>query len=323
MVYRFYRNWKKIIRFSAQYFAIAVRFVKKVEYYSYNYKDKYKYSNLMTLVIYISYLFIIWQSTLSNLRSNLYVNNSLHNKSPKDRLTVRSYSTKRQITVNTCTDLVIWGTHLGSTVNYGRFTKLVREMIVLPPYQESIVVGLLLSDGWLSLTRSNTVSNARLGFKQSLEKFEYVWKVFNDLSHYCQKYPTFYLNHRAGKVYPGITIATRALPCFTSLHNIFYIDNKKVIPYNIYDILTPVALAHLIMGDGTYRQGGLRLCTDSYTITDVVRLMNVLIVRYRLKVTLHTDRGMYRIYLSKSSMPILISVVKPYMVASMLYKLGI
>lgn len=125
----------------------------------------------MTLVIYISYWFIIWQSTLSNLRSNLYVNNSLHNKSPKDGLTVRSYSTKRQITVNTCTDLVIWGTLLGSTVNYGRFTKLVREMIVLPPYLESIVVGLLLSDGWLSLTRSNTVSNARLGFKQSLDKF--------------------------------------------------------------------------------------------------------------------------------------------------------
>lgn len=323
MIYRLYRSFKKKIRLSVQSFAIAIRFVNKIEYYPYKYKYKCQYSNIMTFVTSISDSFIIWQSTLSNLRFNLYVNNSLQNKSPKYRLSVRSYSTKRQITLNTCTDLVVWGTHLGSTINYGRFTKLVREMIVLPPYQESIVVGLLLSDGWLSLTRSNTVSNARLGFKQSLNKFEYVWRVFYDLSHYCQKYPAFYLNHRGGKVYPGITIATRALPCFTSLHNIFYIDNKKVIPYNIYDILTPVALAHLIMGDGTYRFGGLRLCTDSYTITDVVRLMNVLIVRYRLKATLHKDRGMYRIYISRSSMPILISVVKPYMVASMLYKLGI
>lgn len=38
-------------------------------------------------------------------------------------------------------------------------------MIVLPFYHESIVVGLLLSDGWLSLSQSNTVKNARLGFK--------------------------------------------------------------------------------------------------------------------------------------------------------------
>jgi len=47
-------------------------------------------------------------------------------------------------------------------------------MIKLPHYQESIVVGSLLSDGWLSLTRSETVNNARLGFKQWLDKFEYV-----------------------------------------------------------------------------------------------------------------------------------------------------
>ena len=49
-------------------------------------------------------------------------------------------------------------------------------MIILPPYQKSVIVGLLLSDGWLSLSKSNTIKNdnARLGFKQSLDKFEYV-----------------------------------------------------------------------------------------------------------------------------------------------------
>jgi len=260
--------------------------------------------------------FIILNFIASELRFNCNANNSL-----QKNLSARP--SNRKNSNNSCTALVVWGTNLGSTTKYGRFTKVVREMIVLPFYHESIVVGLLLSDGWLSLSQSNTVKNARLGFKQSLDKFEYVWFVFNVLSHYCERYPYTYSNIRGGKIHPSITITTRALPCFTLLYNIFYIDNKKVIPSNIYNILTPVALAHLIMGDGTYRGGGIRLCTDSYSLQDVVRLINVLIIRYRLNPTVHTDRGRYRIYIPKNSMLILIPVVKPHMVPSMLYKLGI
>src|SRR4051812_34204473 len=76
------------------------------------------------------------------------------------------------------------------------------------------------------------------------------------------------------------------MPCITELHSLFYLNKVKVIPSNIYDLLTPVALAHLIMGDGSAKQYSLRICTDSYSIQDVVRLMNVLIIRYELDCTL-------------------------------------
>lgn len=79
-------------------------------------------------------------------------------------------------------------------------------------------------------------------------------------------------------------------------------EDKKVIPENIYELLTPVALAHLIMGDGTAQSSGLRICTDSFEIQDVVRLINVLIIKYRLNCTLHTDRGRFRVYINKNSM---------------------
>ena len=46
-------------------------------------------------------------------------------------------------------------------------------------------------------------------------------------------------------------------------------------------------------------------------------------IRYRLNVTLSVDRGKYIIYISKSSMPLLISIVYPFMVPSMYYKLGL
>jgi CRISPR/Cas system CSM-associated protein Csm4 (group 5 of RAMP superfamily) len=45
--------------------------------------------------------------------------------------------------------LVIWGINLTSTVGYGRFTKQIRNMITLPYFQQSILIGILLSDGYL------------------------------------------------------------------------------------------------------------------------------------------------------------------------------
>jgi hypothetical protein len=44
--------------------------------------------------------------------------------------------------------------------------------MLLPPLQRGVVVGLLLSDGWL-IRASATNKNYRLGFSQSLTHFDY------------------------------------------------------------------------------------------------------------------------------------------------------
>src|SRR5690606_602626 len=90
----------------------------------------------------------------------------------------------------------------------------------------------------------------------------------------------------------------------------------------IYDLLTPIALAHLIMGDGSVQRSGLIICTDSYTLVDVVRLINVLIVKYSLDCITRTRReNQHRIYIGQDSMSLLVKIVSPYMHSSMLYKL--
>jgi hypothetical protein len=80
-------------------------------------------------------------------------------------------------------------------------------------------------------------------------------------------------------------------------------------------MLTPVALAHIIMGDGSVQRYGLIICTDCYSIEDTIRLINVLIIRYRLECTLRVHRT------NQTSMPSLLNIVSPYMHPSMLYKL--
>ena len=223
----------------------------------------------------------------------------------------------------TATSIVVFGTNLTSTVGTGRFTKQVRNMIELPPYQKSVIIGLLLSDGWLRFA-SKTNNNAHLGFQQSLTHSAYVLFVFNILSHYCSKGPRLKSDVRSGNRLYSLGFWTRGLPCFTELYQLFYINKVKVVPENIYNILTPVALAHLIMGDGGFKSKGIYICTDSYTIQDVVRLMNVLIIRYDLKCTLHkaSNKFGYRIYISRNSLYKVKEIVKPYFIPSMIYKLG-
>lgn len=178
-----------------------------------------------------------------------------------------------------------------------------------------------MSDGWLIYSQRN--QNAKFFFKQSLSHSAYVWLVFSILSHYCSSCPNITTGVRAGKRYYGLQFFTRALPCFTELYSLFYPNGIKEIPQNIYELLTPVALAHLIMGDGVARPHGLHICTDSYSLPCTVWLMNAIIMRYGLDCTLHTKRaGQYRIYISHSSKSKLESIVSPYMGLSMMYKIN-
>ena len=216
----------------------------------------------------------------------------------KNKLSKRNISTKR--VNNNC--LCLWGTNLGSTTGE-KFLRKELAMVKLLFYQKSVIVGLILSDGWLIFGSGKTSTNARLGLKQFRDRSSYVWFVFNQLSHYCNSSPRLTTGTRAGKTYYGLEFFTRSMPCITELYHLFYHERTKIIPSNIYELLTPVALAHLIMGDGGFKSQGIYICTDSYTVSDVIRLMNVLILRYDLKCTLHkaSNKLGYRIYISRNS----------------------
>lgn len=217
--------------------------------------------------------------------------------------------------------IVVWGTNLTSLVGRGRITNKESKMIKLPPYQYSVVIGMLLSDGWLTFSNSRNM-NARLGFAQSGVNSMYVWYVFMILSPYCSSYLVHRIRKYEGKLTYRLHFFTRALSGFTELHYLFYPSEVKLTQKNIYSLLTPVALAHIVMGDGVAKKHGLILCTDSYTISDIVRLMNVLIIKYRLDCTLryHTSTQP-RIYIKEGSMSILRNIVRPYIIKSMLYKI--
>lgn len=153
--------------------------------------------------------------------------------------------------------------------------------------------------------------------------------------------PALIKGRRNDTITHGLNFFTRSLPCIKKLHLLFYsklspelnvgqsqgMGYKKIVPEDIFNLLDPIALAHWVCGDGSVIDSGLLLCTDSYSIVDVVRLINVLIIRYDIECTLRKRSKNpitgYRIYIRARSMVKLITIIKPYMVDSMLYKLHI
>jgi hypothetical protein len=93
---------------------------------------------------------------------------------------------------------------------------------------------------------------------------------------------------------------TRTYPSFTELYDLFYVNYVKVVPTDIYNLITPIALAHWIMGDGGRVNKGLMLCTHNFSVKDVVRLINVLIIKYQLDCSIHLSKGMWTINIKKT-----------------------
>lgn len=191
----------------------------------------------------------------------------------------------------------------------------------LSNFHLGIIVGIILGDGHLRRATKN--SNTRIKFGQSTVNFPYLWFVFTLLSSFCAGLPYIESNKLNGILHYKVTFTTRTYVILNIIYYMFIIKGVKVVPQEIFHLLSPIALAHWIMSDGTgTKYGGLYICTDHFTIPDVCKIFNVLIIKFNLDCRLHMISNHLRIYIVKKDLPLLISIVKPYMHSFSMYKLS-
>jgi hypothetical protein len=82
-------------------------------------------------------------------------------------------------------------------------------MIYFTPYIKGVIVGLVLSDGYLGIVKGG--KNARLEFIQSTKHFQYLWFVFHLLSHYCSSLPRLTSSIKSGVQSFRVQFHTRSL----------------------------------------------------------------------------------------------------------------
>lgn len=226
---------------------------------------------------------------------------------------------------------------LGPKFLYTKFASLKSKLaFILPNFKPasrigphnldviSVLVGSLLGDGQAERLQTGGV---KFRFRQQAKHKEYLfylYEFFNKRGYCTNNLPVLYKQTYGIKVYEAYRFNTYTFSSWMWLYKLFYTNSKiKVIPNNIAEFLTPLALAIWIMDDGTWKNPGVRIATNCFTKEEVELLKLTLETKFNLKSSLHKNKGKYQLYIKQESIPLLRELVLSHFVPSMLYKLGL
>nr|YP_010041378.1 LAGLIDADG endonuclease [Pisolithus microcarpus]QPA36155.1 LAGLIDADG endonuclease [Pisolithus microcarpus] len=188
----------------------------------------------------------------------------------------------------------------------------------------SILFGSLLGDCHAEFRNKGT----RFCFYQEASHTSYLmWlhSLISDLGYTSSKEPKIHTRlGKKGRVRKVIRFKTWTYSSFNWIYEIWYNNNTKVVPSNIGEYLTPLALAIWIMDDGSKTMDGLKLSTNSFSYSECILLVRVLYENFNLKTSIQSAgvENQYVIYIWKESMPLLNEIILSYVHSSMKYKLN-
>ena len=172
---------------------------------------------------------------------------------------------------------------------------------------------------------------------KSKEYVDYLWQeVYKPICTNNSPHP--WPNPKTGKPVTQYHFASKALISLSQIHSQWYIWSEtlnkfiKIVPSNIGELLTPLGLAHWIMGDGYWDNHSktVVICTDSFTLAEVELLIIVLKTKFNLTATVQrriksNKEICWRIRFSGKSENICLlrTLVQSYIIPSMFYKLNI
>ncbi len=189
--------------------------------------------------------------------------------------------------------------------------------------EKEIIIGTILGDGHFAMLKTD----ARLEIGHSEKQKDYVFWKYTELPSIvgAKPYQAFIDDERYHKTWERWSFSTKTHSEITELRDMFYKGKKKIIPKNIGLLLTsPLSLAVWFMDDGGRRNDsyGLFLNTLSFTKKEHELLMKVLKDNFSLESRIHWIQDGYRIYIPSKEAQKFCTIVYPYMLPSMYYKLS-
>lgn len=195
----------------------------------------------------------------------------------------------------------------------------------------SIIIGSTLGD--THLEKRVRGIGTRVIFEQSNNNVEYLMWFHNYLATrgYCNSQkPKLQKRIRKNNVVTfQYRISSYTFYSFNWLHEMFYRKEEngnfiKIVPTNISDYLTPLALAIWFMDDGSSTGNTVRIATNSFTYDEILFLCSVLKKKFNISATVQSggiNKG-HILYISTKSTLQFVNLIKPFMIPSMCYKLG-
>lgn len=223
----------------------------------------------------------------------------------------------------------------------GRFISVPEDKIQISLTKDvlDVLVGSLLGDGSLRFNKKDKTGknkiNTHCSFAITLNSKEYIFYLWELLGVLCtQTEPRPWPNPSSGLEVKQYTFSSRSLPVLSELYEKWYKWDElnqryiKIVPLDIMGLLNEKGLAIWIMDDGFKVNNGVGLATESFTEEEVDRLKLVLENKFGLLVTKNprktkSDLSRFRLFISAKSRKNLHSLVLPYFIPQMLYKLNL
>lgn len=197
---------------------------------------------------------------------------------------------------------------------------------------KELLVGVLMGDAHI---RRVGLDKAYVTFEQSIKKREYINYLFEQAKESGLLIKTENLKEysrsdsRYNTVNASLYFRTEPSEELKEMADLFLNkSDNKIIPSNIADHLSHKSLAFWIMDDGQrVKNGGITLCTDSYSKPEIEILREALASNFNFKTSIHKKKGkedtIYeRIYINKKSLEEQKDLIVPHLHDSMLYKIN-
>lgn len=223
----------------------------------------------------------------------------------------------------------------------GRFISVPEDKVQISLTKDvlDVLVGSLLGDGSLRYNKKDKTGknkiNTHCSFAITLKSKEYIFYLWKLLGALCtQTEPRPWPNTSSGLEIKQYTFSSRSLPALSEIYEKWYKWDElsqryiKIVPLDIKDLLNEKGLAIWIMDDGFKVNNGVGLATESFTEQEVDRLKLVLENKFGLLVTKNprktkSDMSRFRLFISAKSRNKLHSLVLPFFIPQMLYKLNL
>ena len=204
-----------------------------------------------------------------------------------------------------------------------RLIEDYKRTLQLSSAQRDTLVGLLLGDACLET--QNRGRTYRLKVEQCARQEVYVDHLYSLFREWVLTAPGARSKRASnGTVTTNLAFQTVSHSAFRFYAQQFYADGKKRVPELIHHWLTPRGLSYWFMDDGSLKSSqskGVILNTHCFEHEDVARLSCCLSDRFGLQVTPRRQTDGLQLYVSGRSFETFSTIVDPYVIPEMRYKL--
>ncbi len=218
----------------------------------------------------------------------------------------------------------------------GRVPMLYGKIIVMdnsvgrlrslfPSCQLDMIVGSLLGDASLEC-RSNGKRGsitARFRAHHGDKQKEYIFWKYSILQDLTSREPRKIVWENPKRSLREVSwyFHTKSLEELGVFYELFYPNKKKILPENVFQLLTPRSLAIWFMDDGTHTGAGMIINSHSFSKKEQEKIRHFFESRYGIITDIVKDREKWKIIIKNKNKDTFIHIIKPFLIPTMKYKI--